>query len=189
MSRSSWTRLLATTEKRTRSTWASPDNGATLARQRPRARKITPAPEVVECAEVQIHDVLVVGKPRQSQRDRWKKRECVLRYRAMCDELRIRGVKVPDAYVAVVYLPMPRSWPPAKRAEMNGTRHQSKPDHDNLAKSLGDAVRRQDQRIHDGRAVKRWAYSPRLVIVNTDKRDQPTAEEIAAWLPVAGAAS
>lgn len=184
MSRRSWTKHLAGNEQPKRAQRSARGLASPAIKQRPRARREPQVVEVVDCDEIQIHDILIVGKPRQTQRDKWKKRECVLRYRAMCDEMRLRGVKVPDSYVAVVYLPMPKSWTPAKRFEMNGTKHQTKPDHDNCAKSIGDSVRRQDQRIHDGRAIKRWAYRPRLVIVNTEKRDQPSQDEIAFWLPV-----
>ncbi len=54
----------------------------------------------------------VVGKPRMTQRDKWKKRPCVLRYRAFADELRLKVGpidRVPycvswSAYIAMPYL-------------------------------------------------------------------------------------
>lgn len=183
MSRKAWARLL---ERKggmgqARSKGATMD--ASVGRARPRKKRVVSPVESVDAPEVQIHDMLVMGKPRMTQRDKWIKRDVVMRYRAMKDEIRIRGVQIPDAFVAVIYLPMPKSWPPAYKLEMNGTKHQVKPDHDNASKALSDCGRLQDQRIHDGRAIKRWAYRPRLVIVNTEKRGQPTPEEIAQWLP------
>lgn len=183
MSRKAWTNHLArkASPGAARSTSRAPQDSRL--RPRPRRKRIIPEIETVDAPEVQIHDMLIVGKPRMTQRDKWMRRDVVMRYRAMKDEIRIRGVQIPDAFVAVIYLPMPKSWPAAYKLEMNGTKHQVRPDHDNASKALSDCGRLQDQRIHDGRAIKRWAYRPRLVIVNTEKRGQPTPEEIAQWLP------
>lgn len=183
MSRKAWTKHL--TRKASPGAARSPSRAPQDSRLRPRPRRkrILPEIETVEAPEVQIHDMPIVGKPRMTQRDKWMKRDVVLRYRAMCDEIRVRGVQVPDAFVAVIYLPMPKSWRPAQKAAMNGVKHQSKPDHDNCAKAIADSARRQDHRIHDGRAIKRWAYRPRVVIINAEKRGQPTPEEIDEWLP------
>lgn len=108
-----------------------------------------------------------VSKPRMTQRDKWKKRPAVMRYRAFCDELRLklRGFDVPECgYRLTFYLPMPKSWTKKKRAAMEGQPHQQKPDKDNLEKAFLDAMLAEDCRIWDGRVTKRWSKSPRIVI-------------------------
>lgn len=135
--------------------------------------------------EVQVHDMVLMGKPRMTQRDRWKKRDCVQRYRAMKDELRLRGVKLPEQYAVIVYLPMPRSWTAKERLEHNGQRHQQKPDGDNIMKALQDCLVHRDESIHDGRVIKRWAYHGRVVILDTARVAHPGPEQILAWLPQA----
>ncbi len=91
-------------------------------------------------------------KPRMTRADKWKKRDCVLRYRAFRDECRLRGVNLPLSGASIEFvLPMPKSWSKKKRERMNGQSHQQKPDLDNLLKSLSDAVYHDDSRI--------WNYS------------------------------
>ncbi|WP_426817657.1 RusA family crossover junction endodeoxyribonuclease [Winslowiella sp. 2C04] len=106
---------------------------------------------------MQVFDICPVPKPRQTQRDRWAKRPAVLRYRAFCDEVRFRGVTLPESGWHVTFvLPMPDSWSKKKRAAMNGMPHQQKPDKDNLEKALLDAIFDDDARIWDGRVTKIW---------------------------------
>jgi len=51
------------------------------------------------------------------------------------------GFKLPDgAFAVFFYIPMPKSWRWKKRLEMNGKPHQSKPDCDNLLKSMIDGL-------------------------------------------------
>lgn len=107
-----------------------------------------------------------VSKPRMTQRDKWKKRPCVLRYRDYCDALRAAWPRLADGhqqpfpshgYHAIFHLPMPKSWSKKKKAQMNGQPHQQKPDKDNLEKALLDALCADDSYIYDGRVSKYWA--------------------------------
>lgn len=101
--------------------------------------------------------ILPVPKPRMTQRDRWAKRPAVLRYRAFCDEVRAAGVELYPCGTHVTFIiPMPASWSKRKRAEMDGQPHQQKPDWDNLAKALCDAVYDDDAHIWDMRVSKLW---------------------------------
>lgn len=56
-------------------------------------------------------------------------------------------------------LPMPDSWSREKREQRALTKHQSKPDKDNLEKAVLDALCANDQHIWDGRVTKLWAHS------------------------------
>lgn len=105
-----------------------------------------------------------VPKPRMTQRDKWKKRDCVERYRAFCDELRILIGKVhasgdyPDLErVDLVFVvPMPKSWSSTKKVDKFWRQHDSRPDRDNFLKAWQDALFQDDCRIWDGRVTKIW---------------------------------
>lgn len=103
-----------------------------------------------------------VPKPRMTQRDKWQKRPCVIRYRDFCDEVRnqMKGQEFPQegAYV-IFYLPMPKSWSKKKKREMQLKPHQQKPDVDNLCKALLDALYGDDSHIYDIRISKYWALA------------------------------
>lgn len=115
-----------------------------------------------------------VSKPRQSQRDKWQKRPCVMRYRAFCDECRLRGVHLPVAGAEVHFvLPMPKSWNAAKRFEMKGQPHQVKPDISNLLKALEDAVVKDDSKIwHYAAQSKTWGEEGSIEIITQEERYQ-----------------
>ena len=112
------------------------------------------------------YPITPVPKPRMTQRDRWAKRPGVMRYRAFCDECRLRGVKLPEAGARVTFiLPMPKSWPKRKRSEMDGQPHQAKPDTSNLLKALEDALHVDDAAIwHYAGVQKRWGREGRIII-------------------------
>ncbi len=103
------------------------------------------------------YPIIPVPKPRMTRADKWKQRPAVLKYRAFCDEVRLRGVQVPEAGAHIVFvLPMPGSWSKRKRAEMDGQPHRQKPDVDNLAKAVLDALYQDDSGVWDLRVSKRW---------------------------------
>lgn len=142
----------------------------TVVRPRP-ARSRRPTLEDLDAIDqtipaIQVLDLRLAPKPRMTQSDRWNKRPTVLRYRASCDELRLRGARLPHHFVAIVFRAMPDSWSAAERHRMNLTPCTSKPDASNLQKTLEDALHLQDQHIYDGRTRKLWAYADRLIILN-----------------------
>jgi Holliday junction resolvase RusA-like endonuclease len=107
------------------------------------------------------YPITPVPKPRMTRSDRWKQRDCVLRYRAFCDEVRACGVKLPVSGADVRFiLPMPASWAKKKRAEMDGKPHQQKPDLSNLIKALEDALYVDDAAIwHYATLCKIWGQT------------------------------
>lgn len=111
------------------------------------------------------YPVTPLGKPRMTQRDKWAKRPAVLRYRAFCDEVRARGVRLPESGCHILFvLPMPKSWSKQRRAALSGKAHQQKPDLDNLAKALMDAVFAEDCRVWDARWSKVWGDTGEIVV-------------------------
>ena len=95
--------------------------------------------------------MLVVGKPRMTQRDKWAKRPPVLRYRAFADELRLRSPKDLPERPSVLHIdytvPMPKLWSKKKQAEKIFTLHDEKPDCDNSSKGVADILFSEDKTI------------------------------------------
>jgi Holliday junction resolvase RusA-like endonuclease len=108
-----------------------------------------------------------MGKPRQTQRDKWQKRPVVMRYRAFADELRLRcktaNFELGDILDAVFIIPMPKSWSKKKRFEMDGKPHQQKPDIDNIEKAIQDALCPEDSHIYKHRTVKVWGQKGQII--------------------------
>jgi Holliday junction resolvase RusA-like endonuclease len=119
-----------------------------------------------------VLDVTPCPKPRMTQRDKWKKRPCVLRYHAFKDALRSawpEGVTFPgDVVIALFQVPMPASWSKAKRDEHRGKRHEQRPDADNYSKALLDAAMVEDKSISTLFVEKRWADKGAIRIVVYD---------------------
>lgn len=114
--------------------------------------------------DLQAIDIAPVAKPRQTRRDRWRPSPAVERYRAFADELRASGARLPSRYAIEFELPMPASWPESVKAELDGAEHLRKPDWDNLAKAVQDALVERDERIPKAHVAKRWARRGRILI-------------------------
>ena len=112
-----------------------------------------------------FYPIVPVPKPRMTQRDKWMKRPCVLRYRAFRDKCRLLRVELPEGCKVIFYLPMPKHWSRDERELWLGKPHQFKPDLDNLIKGLWDAVFAKDEAIASVRAEKRWANVPGIEVV------------------------
>ena len=112
-----------------------------------------------------------MGKPRMPRRDKWAKRDCVVRYHAFADELRrqVQHLLPPDVAELswTAYFTMPESWSQKKKAQHAGQPHRAKPDRDNIDKAILDALFEQDSGIATGTLCKRWddGLGARIVIV------------------------
>lgn len=109
------------------------------------------------------------AKPRQTKRDKWAKRPCVLRYREWADLARLEAKRALGRQLKglalgsyariqiVAFLPIPASWPKSRKLAMKGRAHQSKPDADNIVKACCDALYpTRDEQIYDIHITKRW---------------------------------
>lgn len=109
--------------------------------------------------------IIPVPKPRQTRKDVWAKRPCVMRYRFFADQCRALGMQLPESGAHIVFvLPMPKSWSKSKKLKMDGWAHQQTPDVDNLLKSLSDALYEDDACIYDVRISKFWGASGKIII-------------------------
>lgn len=110
------------------------------------------------------YPITPIAKPRMTRSDKWKKRPCVMNYRAFADEVRLRGVTVGNGAKVVFHLPMPKSWSKKKQAQMHGMPHTQKPDIDNLTKALLDALYQDDSFIWQLTIEKRWSVNGSITI-------------------------
>ncbi len=125
---------------------------------------------------IKIFNIVPLAKPRMTQRDRWsmvkrnrhRARKCVLGWLYWREELQwqAEGFEMPKSgYHVIFVLPMPSSWSPKKRQEMEGKPHQQRPDKDNLEKALLDALcPGGDADIWDGRCSKIWGKEGQIII-------------------------
>lgn len=101
-----------------------------------------------------------IPAPRQSRRDAWKPRACVLRCREFKDRCRASTPadlpEDPEGLRVAFYLAMPPSWSVKKKEKMRGQPHRQKPDTDNLLKALKDALWEEDSGIWQESTEKRW---------------------------------
>ena len=109
-----------------------------------------------------------------TQSDKWKKRKCVLEYRAFADEMRLRVPRGTDLnnHAILFTMPMPKSWSKKKKAEMDFKPHKSRPDIDNLLKAVFDALYKEDSGIWQTHAAKVWGYEGSIQL-----REMPESRE------------
>ena len=115
-----------------------------------------------------------VAKPRMTRSDRWKKRPCVMRYRDYSNRLREAALLqkyVPaNELIMQFHIKMPVSWSKKKKEQMRGKPMQSRPDIDNLQKSILDSLfPDEDSAIWKVCASKRWADVGSVTIKNWDE--------------------
>lgn len=118
-----------------------------------------------------------VPAPRQTRSDLWKKRPCVVRYRAYRDALKAAYAKLlkadtaparaPDELACVFFMPVPISWSKSKKEKMIGQRHQQKPDIDNCMKATADALWDDDSHISSMHGIKYWGVEGSVIISMT----------------------
>jgi Holliday junction resolvase RusA-like endonuclease len=116
---------------------------------------------------ITIYDITPIPKPRMTRRDRWKVRPCVARYRAFCDECRLKEVWFKPSGARIIFvMPMPKSWSKTKRATLRSRPHEQRPDLDNLCKSLFEAVYSDDSVIWDISIQKVWGEKGQIRVIN-----------------------
>ena len=118
-----------------------------------------------------ILNIDIMAKPRMTRRDKFPPpRPCVKKYWKFKDELiacaEKEGFVLGDKVYMEFHLPMHKSWSKKKKAQMSGEFHMSKPDLDNMIKSVGDCLKKDDQTIHEIIAKKFWSEESTLVLKN-----------------------
>ena len=114
--------------------------------------------------------IIPMGKPRMTKSDKWKKRECVQKYWAFKDIMKMFLPEVkhidPIDVSWIAYFPIPKSWSKKKRAAYCGKYHRARPDRDNIDKAILDALFENDAVVSKGTTEKRWddGAGPRIEI-------------------------
>ena len=120
--------------------------------------------------------------PRMTQRDKWEKRKCVLKYHAYRDELRLRAriakFELSDRFSVDFYIEMPKSWSKVKRGLKVNTPHDVKTrlDLDNLLKGLMDSLLEDDGSVHEIHARKWWAEDGAIRLENLEASQSITGD-------------
>jgi Holliday junction resolvase RusA-like endonuclease len=122
-----------------------------------------------------IIPIAPMGAPRQTRSDTWKRRPCIVRYRAFKDELRAGVAKeggvppMPAGLILHFGCAMPPSWSKRQKSAMAGQPHRQKPDIDNMTKAVMDCLWPDgDGMISKVTATKVWAATPYVAIVVTE---------------------
>lgn len=112
-----------------------------------------------------IYPIMPIPKPRMTRSDKWKKRPCVMAYRAFKDEIRASGLTLDDRSRIIFWLPMPDSWSKKRKALYYGKPHQQRPDLDNLYKAVLDSLYGEDSHIWCAQIEKRWGFNGAIEII------------------------
>jgi Holliday junction resolvase RusA-like endonuclease len=108
-----------------------------------------------------------MGKPRMTRADKWKTRECVMRYRGYADLVRLKapaelhtffGVTggAPYYLAMTAFFSLPTSYSKKKQDRLAGKLHQVKPDIDNVTKTVMDALFKNDSSVARIFVEKKW---------------------------------
>lgn len=113
---------------------------------------------------------LPVAKPRMTQADKWKKRAVVEKYWSFKDKIKLQakqqGFKLGKAYKVVFYIPLPKSMSMKRKEALIGKPHTSRPDLDNMLKSLNDCLMDEDSSVHYVVCSKKWAIGGKIIVEN-----------------------
>lgn len=129
-------------------------------------------PEQENKPGVYILNVNMMGKPRMTKSDKWKKRPATDKYWSLKDQILEQAGKqnlhgLPMLIKQIHFtIPMPESWSKQKRYDNDGKYHTQKPDIDNLVKSLFDCLCKDDSgvaAITNGFS-KRWGREGKVFI-------------------------
>ena len=135
-----------------------------------------------------LHCAVVVpgeplGQPRQTQRDAYAPRPCVIAYRGYRDRVvaafLAAGVEIPDpatvAHIRVMgYWVPPKSWSKRERLDAIGQKKRTRPDGENVLKAVADALWAEDQALGDEEVGRRYAWhSCTTVTIFLEPDDEP----------------
>lgn len=128
---------------------------------------------------IQRYQIDPMGKVRMVQSDKWKKRDCVVRYRAFADFLREQGATLESGDEVRFHLAMPPSWSATKKQMLRGSACQSKPDLDNLLGAVMDAIHPQtDSHLARFSGLSKWWWDIGEVIIIRDAKWVEVVEEV-----------
>jgi Holliday junction resolvase RusA-like endonuclease len=106
-----------------------------------------------------------IAKPRMTNRDKWKKRQCVRKYFNYKNFLKANLITIQNSSNHIIFvIEMPRTWSMKQKIRMEGIPHQNRPDCDNLLKGFLDSVVKEDKLIWDIKISKIWGRFGKIII-------------------------
>lgn len=132
-------------------------------------------------------NLIPIGKPRMTQRDKWLNppRPEILKYRLSKHAIQTYALMnkfvLGETLDGTFILPMPNSWSKKKKVLMCGKPHLVKPDLDNIIKFVQDSLKPEgDQMIHTIVANKIWGEEGKIILRQHDNSatDSPTHTEL-----------
>lgn len=115
----------------------------------------------------------VMGKPRMTRRDAWKKRPVIVRYYEYKDALREAAERAkyhPEEELDIMFsIQMPKSWSKKKKEEFYNKPHKQRPDVDNLVKAYLDILLEEDSHVWHINATKYWGHENEIFIFENEK--------------------
>jgi len=114
-------------------------------------------------------NVAPCSKPRMTRADKWKKRQCVVKFFAFRDAIKQSSVHniALESFDIEFYIQMPKSWSKKKKELHNGSPHKQRPDLDNYIKAWCDSVFEEDSVVWRFKASKRWTDKPGHIKLST----------------------
>ena len=106
-----------------------------------------------------------IGKPRMTQRDRWKQRPIVLKYYEKKDQLIETVGEIQSQRLRLIFLfEPPKSWSRKRREAALQNPKTTRPDVDNLVKAVLDSLYKEDSVVYEIQAIKLWwSYSATII--------------------------
>lgn len=119
-----------------------------------------------------IANIEIIGKPRMTKADAWKKRPCVEKYWQVKDALvaaaEKQNFRLGNSLFILICLPFPKSYSKKKRLKLMAKAHQEKPDIDNLIKTVLDSLKKDDKTVYFVAGKKMWHEQAMVLIENQD---------------------
>lgn len=110
------------------------------------------------------YPIIPCAAPRMTQADKWKRRECVLKYFAFRDDIKRHNVQFANGQAVTFIIPFPASYGKKKRNSLLDEPHTLKPDIDNLIKAFLDSLYENDCHISEIHAFKRWGDNGAIIV-------------------------
>jgi len=137
-----------------------------------------PEPEFVrykssnKCIIIECPGIIAMGKPTMTNKTKYSRKD----YWKYCNDIvasvKFRIPKNPIEIIIKSFIPMPSSWSMAQKEEMLGKLSTTKPDFDNIAKGICDALLTSDSCIGSGSSTKRYSLDDDagiIIIFNYDE--------------------
>lgn len=121
-----------------------------------------------------------IGAVRLVHSDKWRKRPVAVKYFQYKEELKWKALNyvVKNELYLLFLLPIPESWTKKKKNELVYTKHQQRPDTDNLVKAVKDALMKEDSTVYLECAFKFWGPHGKILFFECFDSWNAAIEEI-----------